>query len=144
MPTGRGLLLLLALVGAALVARRWIDVVEVRGRSMAPALQSGDRLLVVRALRSPRVGDVVLARDPRDAGRELVKRVADVTPSGVVLHGDNPSLSTDTRTFGPLPRHGVQWRAVARYWPPGRAGRLPVVLGFSRSRRPTRPHRRTR
>lgn len=124
MPTGRGILLLLALIGGAALARRWLDVVEVRGGSMAPALQPGDRLLVVRAIRTPRVGDVVLARDPRDAGRELIKRVAEVAPSGVVLHGDNPSSSTDTRTFGPLPTHGLQWRAVARYWPPSRFGTL--------------------
>ena len=141
MPAGRGALLLLVLIGGALVARRWVDVVEVRGRSMAPALQPGDRLFVVRAIRSPRVGDVVLARDPRDGALELIKRVADVGPSGAVLHGDNPAFSTDARTFGPLPTYGLQWRAIARYWPPGRAGRLSFGLGFSRSRRPPRPLR---
>ncbi|HUH16456.1 MAG TPA: nickel-type superoxide dismutase maturation protease [Methylomirabilota bacterium] len=144
MPTGRGVLLLLALIGVAVVARRWVDVVEVRGRSMAPALQPGDRLLVVRALRTPQIGDVVLARDPREPGRELIKRVADVVPQGVVLHGDNPSASTDARIFGALPAHGLQWHAVARYWPPGRMGWLGMAMGFSRSRRPTPPHRRTR
>lgn len=139
MPTGRGVLLLLVLIGAAVGARRWIDVVEVRGRSMAPALHPGDRLLVVRALRTPQIGDVVLAHDPREPGRELIKRVADVTPQGVVLHGDNASASTDARTFGTLPTHGLQWRAVARYWPPGRMGRLGMAMGFSRSRRTTAP-----
>ncbi len=49
-------------VVAGIAARRWLDVVEVRGRSMAPTLLPGDRLLVVRAW--PRVGDVVLAVRP--------------------------------------------------------------------------------
>ena len=119
-----GLLLVpLALVA---VARRWIDVVEVRGRSMAPTLQPGDRLLVVRSRRLPRTGDVVLALDPRDAGRELVKRVARVEPGGsVTLRGDNAAFSTDARAFGALPAGAIRWRVALRYWPMRRAGRIP-------------------
>ena len=124
---------LLVFVGI-IVARRWIDVVEVRGRSMSPALEPGDRLLIVRAFGTPRVGDIVLAHDPRDAGRELIKRVAGVSPEGVDLRGDNRAASTNTGTFGPIPTRGVQWNAVARYWPPRRIGRLAFALGFSRSR----------
>lgn len=108
-----------------LVARRWIDVVEVRGRSMAPGLQAGDRLVVVRSVGSPRAGDVVLALDPRDAGRELVKRVARVDAGRVTLRGDNPAFSTDARAFGTLPVGAVRWRVVLRYWPARRAGRIP-------------------
>ena len=114
-----GVLLALATVSAA---RRRLDVVEVRGRSMAPALLPGDRLLVVRA--RPRPGDVVLAFDPREARRELVKRVAAVDDLGVRLHGDNAVASTDARAFGPVPADRVQWRAVFRYWPFGRIGRI--------------------
>ncbi len=113
---------LLALL-AALIVRRWLDVVEVRGHSMTPALQPGDRLLVARVAR-PRVGDVVLAADPRAPHRELVKRITDVTPVGITLRGDNRARSTDARTFGALPRSAVRWRVVGRYWPPGRAGRV--------------------
>ena len=103
-------------------ARRWLDVVEVRGRSMSPTLVPGDRLLVVRA--RPRPGDVVLARDPRTPARELVKRVDRVGRSGVRLRGDNPAASTDARTFGEIPPESIQWRAVGRYWPLHRAGPL--------------------
>jgi nickel-type superoxide dismutase maturation protease len=109
---------------AALVVRRWVDTVEVRGRSMAPALEPGDRLLVVRRRGPVRVGDVVLALDPRDASRELVKRVARVDEHGTELRGDHADSSTDARTFGTLPESAVTWRAIARYWPPGRLGRL--------------------
>ena len=121
----RGLTGPLVLAGvAALVARRWIDTVEVRGRSMAPALEPGDRLLVVRRRGPVRPGDVVLALDPRDASRELVKRVARVDDGGVELRGDHAEASTDARTFGTLPESAVAWRAVARYWPLDRLGRV--------------------
>jgi len=124
MSTGRSALLFLVLVSLALWgARRWIDVVEVRGQSMAPTLQPGDRLIVVRA--PGRVADVVLAFDPRDPARELIKRVTAIDDWGVTLRGDNPSASTDARMFGELPPSSVQWRAVARYWPPARIG--PIV-----------------
>jgi len=112
---------LLALL-AVLVARRWLDVVEVRGRSMAPGLLPGDRLLVVRA--RPRPGDVVLAPDPRRPGRELIKRVGAVDARGVHLRGDNPAASTDARAFGAVSIDAVRWRALARYWPAARIGRV--------------------
>ncbi|HUF07080.1 MAG TPA: S26 family signal peptidase [Candidatus Binatia bacterium] len=109
---------------ALLVARRRLDVVEVRGRSMAPTLLRGDRLLVART-GAARVGDVVLAADPRRPGRELIKRVADIGPRGISLRGDNPAASTDARAFGPLSPDAVRWRVVWRYWPPRRAGPVP-------------------
>jgi len=114
------LALSLVIAGAWILARRRLDTVEVRGRSMAPALLPGDRLLVARAAVRP--GDVVLARDPRDTGRELIKRVADIAPTGIRLLGDNPASSTDARAFGALPPRDVNWRAVLRYWPPDRFG----------------------
>ena len=121
---------LIACLALALAMGRLVDVVQVRGRSMLPTLRPDDRLIVVRRLRPLREGDVVLTLDPRDAARELVKRVAAIGPEGVTLHGDNPSLSSDGRTFGALPATAIRWRAIARCWPPDRAGRLaarPVI-----------------
>ena len=114
---------LVALLGLGALARRHVDVVEVRGRSMAPTLLPGDRLLVVERSR-PRVGDVVLAADPRAPDREVVKRVASIDSRGVVLRGDNPAFSTDARAFGRIPADAIAWRAAFRYWPPGRIGPL--------------------
>ena len=116
-----------AAAGAA--ASRWLDVVEVRGDSMAPSLLSGDRLLVESrsyAGRAPRPGDVVLAADPRDADRELIKRVAavDDAADAAELRGDAPEASTDSREFGAVPLSAIRWRAIFRYWPPERAGRI--------------------
>ena len=45
---------------------------------MEPAYRDGDRVLVNRLayrLRPPRVGDVVVLRDPERAGKHLLKRV---------------------------------------------------------------------
>lgn len=114
-------------LAAAAAARRWLDVVEVRGRSMAPTLLPGDRLLVVRD--QPRPGDVVLAPDPRNSTRELIKRVASVEPLSIELRGDNPAASTDAR----LSSAAVRWRAVLRYWPPAR---MTAHLGRTPPREP--------
>lgn len=113
---------LLFLFGTWLLLRDRVDVVEVRGRSMAPTLLPGDRLLLVRLARPARVGEVVVAPDPRDAERELVKRVALVDGFGVTLRGDNPAFSTDARTFGIVPSNRVRWRVLLRYWPMERIG----------------------
>jgi nickel-type superoxide dismutase maturation protease len=126
---------LLALLGAAAgmaagaAASRWLDVVEVRGSSMAPALLPGDRLLVESRSfqrRAPRPGEVVLAADPRASERELIKRVAaiDEETGAADLRGDAPHESTDSRDFGAVPLSAIRWRAAFRYWPPERAGRL--------------------
>jgi nickel-type superoxide dismutase maturation protease len=99
--------------------------VAVHGASMLPALQPGDRLLLLPAWRL-RSGDVIAARDPRDPGRLLVKRVSviDRRAGLVTVLGDNPDASTDSRVFGPLPRRSIVGRAVYRYAPVARAGRL--------------------
>jgi hypothetical protein len=89
---------------------------------MAPTLLPGDRLLVARL--APRVGDVVLAADPREPARELIKRVAPADDGRVILRGDNPAASTDARTFGSVPVDAVRWRAIGRYWPIDRIGSL--------------------
>ena len=108
---------------ALVAARERLDVVQVRGRSMAPTLLPGDRLLVIRL--PPRVGDVVLAADPRAPERELIKRVAALDAAGVRLRGDNPAASTDERTFGVVSPETVAWRVLARYWPMSRIGFVP-------------------
>jgi nickel-type superoxide dismutase maturation protease len=115
----------LAALSTATLARLWLDLVEVRGSSMAPALLANDWLLVERwtyTRRQPRPDEVVLAADPRDPQRELVKRVAGVGSDGVRLAGDNAAASTDSAAFGALPVALVRWRVVARCWPPRRIG----------------------
>ncbi|MGD0378639.1 MAG: nickel-type superoxide dismutase maturation protease [Acidimicrobiales bacterium] len=118
-PTGVGLAGAVALGIVAVVVRPRRVVVE--GRSMEPTLAPGDRLLVVRA-RSLHAGDVVAVRDPRHPGRVLVKRIGAVLDDGVVVRGDNPGASTDSRSFGPVPSTAVLGRVFRCYAPSWRAG----------------------
>ena len=96
--------------------------VNVVGASMRPGLEPGDRLVVI-GLR-PRPGDVVTVVDPRDGDRVLVKRASAVDETDVTVLGDAPDASIDSRTFGPVRPDLVLGRAVYRYWPAGRRGRL--------------------
>ncbi|MGH8904791.1 MAG: nickel-type superoxide dismutase maturation protease, partial [Egibacteraceae bacterium] len=110
-------------LGGAVAATR-VDRVTVTGLSMAPALLPGDRLLVLRT-RRVRVGDTVVVRDPRDPSFEVVKRVTALSPDGAVtVRGDHAAASTDSRTYGPVPPALIVGRAIYRYAPPTRTGRI--------------------
>lgn len=80
-----------ALWGAARAVNRSLR--DVRGRSMAPALNPGDRLLV-RPPRpvGPQRGDVVVVRDPRRPDRVTVKRVVGLAHERVELDGGRLQL----------------------------------------------------
>ena len=90
----------------------WVQRVVVEGDSMLPTLRSGDEVLAVRRWRRPRVGDLDLCPDPRDMARTLVKRCHEITGDQVVLRGDNPEYSTDSRHFGPVPRATIRYFVV--------------------------------
>jgi nickel-type superoxide dismutase maturation protease len=122
-----GLIALLIFLGTDRIARPWI----VSGRSMEPALQAGDLVIVdiwSYRQRSPREGEIVLFYGPQPARRALVKRVVkppasgDVGSSEIWLLGDNQVISADSRHFGPVPASAVRGRIVWRYWPVSRAG----------------------
>ncbi len=107
--------------GCAVAVTR-LDRVTVTGLSMAPTLLPGDRLLVLRTWRV-RVGDVAVVRDPRDPSLEVVKRVVGLDRDGAVeVRGDHAAASTDSRTYGPVPRALLVGRAIYRYAPPTRTG----------------------
>ena len=111
-------------LGVRCGVRRVIRV-EVQGDSMAPTLRPGDRMVVVRGLQARR-GDIVAARDPRTPSRMLIKRVAAIDADRRLhLAGDDPSASTDSRTFGPVAGSDLVGRVVWRYWPGDRRGPLP-------------------
>jgi nickel-type superoxide dismutase maturation protease len=91
---------------------------------MEPTFQDGDWLLVRKLGRLPRVGEVVVAHDPREPDRLLVKRVRSVVGGDVHVQGDHadPAESTDSRQFGPIPASAVVGRPVLRYAPLHRVG----------------------
>jgi nickel-type superoxide dismutase maturation protease len=118
-PTHLRRLVTLAAVTSGLPRR-----IAVEGDSMAPTLLPGDRLLVW-PVRRVRPGQVVAVRHD---GRLLVKRVAAVGNLGVEVRGDNPTRSTDSRTFGALPRRAVVGQVLYRYAPSDRSGWWPGRL----------------
>jgi inner membrane protease subunit 1 len=91
---------------------------------MEPALRAGDWIVVRELSRPPRVGEVVLVRDPRDRENLMLKRVSGVADGTCTVLGDRPEESTDSRTFGPVPVANVLGRALFRYAPIGRIGWL--------------------
>lgn len=129
-----------ALAAAPAFAARWAwrrsERAEVHGDSMVPALEPGDRLLIWHTKRL-KTGDVVAAGDPRDPGRTLLKRAAAFEDGGIYLLGDNERRSTDSRHFGPVPWRLVRGKAVYRYAPRQRTGRLPAAPGVGP---PAGPH----
>ncbi len=113
---------------------RGVVRVEVQGASMVPTLRQGDRMVALAGLPG-RPGDIVAVRDPRSTSQVLVKRVAAVGADRTLdLRGDQPSASTDSRTFGPVSPDLVVGRVVWRYWPPARRG--PVELSQPHKRSP--------
>jgi nickel-type superoxide dismutase maturation protease len=98
--------------------------VEVFGESMTPTLHELDRLLVIGwPTRLLRPGHLVAVRRP---DRVVVKRVAEVDHAARTLTvlGDNLAASSDSRDWGPVHRADVVGRAVYRYAPSERVGRL--------------------
>ena len=87
---------------------------------MAPRLPSGARV-VARAIDGRmrlRVGDVVVARRPDRPELEIIKRISAIDAGGaIILVGDNPAASTDSRQFGPVTRAHILARVRWRYWP---------------------------
>jgi signal peptidase I len=91
---------------------------------MEPTLRPGDFLVAVRTARIRRGDVVVVAHPVRDL--ELVKRVAAVPGDEAggeplegryLLVGDNPGMSTDGRSFGPVDSVSIGGVVLFRYWP---------------------------
>ncbi len=109
-----------------LLVRSWMARVAIEGPSMEPTVRAGDWLLVdpdAYAHRAPEAGSLVLAPDPRQGDRMLIKRVGSVDPDGWLrLVGDDTDHSTDSRIFGAVDPARVAGAPWFRYWPPRRVG----------------------
>jgi nickel-type superoxide dismutase maturation protease len=90
--------------------RLWpLGFYRVAGDSMRPTFAPGDTLVGWRWFR-PRAGQVVVAHH----NQPLIKRVKSVHPDHVWLEGDNAAASTDSRTFGLVPRAQLEAVIIAR------------------------------
>ena len=92
---------------------------RVTGTSMAPLLQPGDEVLVdPRAYKhaTPHAGDIVVSQHPYRADVRLVKRITAILQDGrCLLEGDNPSDSTDSRSFGAVAPQQILGRVISRF-----------------------------
>ena len=86
---------------------------RIKGMSMSPAFQPGDRVAVVRRALY-RAGDVVALNDSR-SGKVLLKRVCGRTEHGYFVEGDNKSQSTDSRVFGAVATVAILGKVFATY-----------------------------
>lgn len=92
-------------LAVALIRGRLLRV-DVSGDSMEPAIRHGDRVLARRVSGvDVHIGQVIVAEVAvwSDTPELVVKRVVAVADGHVVLAGDNPAASRDSRHFGPVP-----------------------------------------
>lgn len=60
----------------------------------------------------------MVARRPDRPELEIIKRIQSIDATGaIVLAGDNPKASTDSRDFGPVTRKQILALVRWRYWP---------------------------
>lgn len=96
------------------VLRRW-GFALVRGRSMLPTLQDGDRLFI-RYGAVPRPGRIAVVRLPDRPGLS-VKRIGRSDCDGWWIERDNPVEGVDSWQVGPVRADAVVAIALCRVWP---------------------------
>lgn len=93
-------------------------LMRVQGSSMAPTLNDGDLVIVDQRLsRIPPAGAIVAARPAGLDGKAVVKRVSTVSADQLILLGDNPSESLDSRRLGPVRQEELLGSISCRLWP---------------------------
>mmetsp|Transcript_16842 Transcript_16842/g.19566 ORF Transcript_16842/g.19566 Transcript_16842/m.19566 type:complete len:151 (-) Transcript_16842:355-807(-) len=118
------------------------DLTMCVGPSMLPTFNAAGDIVIVEHI-TPRfgtlkVGDVVLAKSPTNPRKTVCKRIrglggdtvnpaklyphqrvsAKTIPTGRVwLEGDNPTNSTDSRSYGPVPEALIKGKVVLKIWP---------------------------
>lgn len=107
------------------VARSWRLRIAVSGHSMQPGLMEGDWLLVEPARNMPRPGEVIVAHDPRQRERLIVKRVLAVGEDGSLsVTGDHPAHLEEAAAIGRIAPDLIVGRPCFRYWPLSRVAFL--------------------
>jgi len=96
-----------------------LQMIKISGRSLDPAYQNGDYVLVSGLsfhLRGIRPGDAVVFQHPM-LGRliKLVERLEDDGRSIYVIGLDE--FSSDSRTFGAIPRNLVEGKVIWHFVP---------------------------
>ncbi len=104
---------------SALLPWGWV---RVRGLSMTPTLQDGDRVLV-RYGAVPQPGRIVLGIFRSEPDLAVIKRVSGVAGADWLLASDNPRAGSDSRTLGPA----IVQAVAIRLWPTATSRRVGVL-----------------
>lgn len=89
---------------------------RVQGDSMEPTLREGDTILALAANWLPVKPGRIIAFRRGDA--LFIKRALNREGEGWYVVGDNPSRSSDSRRFGPVPESDIRATAVSSLFPP--------------------------
>jgi nickel-type superoxide dismutase maturation protease len=85
--------------------------VRIEGNSMLPTLNNGDEVLI-ELTANVKINDIVLVKHPYKQSVKIIKRISQINENGVFLVGDNPSESSDSRTFGFVPIKNIEGKVV--------------------------------
>ncbi len=99
-------------------------LMRVEGLSMWPTLRPSDRLLVKPFQRGgalPSPGQILVCRHPQKTGVIITKRLISIDRDRMILQGDNPEMSTDSRQFGSVPIPLLIGEVMAKVPMPGKA-----------------------
>ena len=83
--------------------------VSVCGDSMLPTYKDGDTISFNKFTgQHLSVGLVVLCSHPYQRNKKIVKRITKIESDDLVyIRGDNPSFSTDSRSYGPISKSKI-------------------------------------
>ncbi len=81
---------------------------------MLPTLKNGDAVLV-DPNGEVEDGDIVLANHPFKQSVKMIKRIGEISADGKFsLTGDNLDESSDSRTFGAIPKNEILGKITCR------------------------------
>lgn len=91
------------------------EIFVIKGNSMLPTLKSGDCVVFNPELK-PNAGDIILFHHPFIQNLKVVKRISEISAEGnYIVLGDNPSESTDSRSYGAILAKDVLGVAVGKF-----------------------------
>ena len=88
--------------------------VLIKGNSMSPTFENGD-VVFLKLTKKIEKNDIILAQHPFKKSVKVLKRITEISDDGKLnLIGDNPSESSDSRSFGLISPENVIGKVVCR------------------------------